>query len=178
MAVRAHAPIRPDGFTLIELMMVVAIIGVLASVAIPVFGQVTLRTKAAERPLVMRRLKQAIVDYQVRVDARPNWMMGNFNPPLPPTSLKRPLIWGQPDWNLILNPGELEGSLYYSYQWWVWEFAGQSTMFIWARGDLDGDGIPSDKQVWYQRNEGVYDCPQGPAFCEWPAPGFEDQSGF
>jgi prepilin-type N-terminal cleavage/methylation domain-containing protein len=169
---------RAGGFTLVEVMIVVAIVGVLATVAIPVFNTMTLRAKASERALVMKRLKHAIADYQVRVDARPNWMMGNFNPPLPPGAVKRALVWGQPDWNLILQPGELEGSLYYSYQWWVWEFGGQSTMFLWARGDLDGDGNVSDKQVWYQRSAGVYECPWDPALCEWPAPGLEDQSGY
>ena len=171
-------PQRPGGFTLIELMVVVAIVGILASVAIPVFTEMTLRTKTSERKLVMKRLKQAIADYQLRVDNRPNWMMGDFNPPLPPTATKRPLVWGQGDWNLILQPGDLEGTLYYSYQWWVWEFGGQSTMFIWVRGDLDGDGNASDKQVWYQRNAGVYECPWDPSFCESPAPGLEDQWGY
>ncbi|HEY6106435.1 MAG TPA: type II secretion system protein [Anaeromyxobacteraceae bacterium] len=178
MAARAHSPLRPGGFTLIELMVVVAIIGLVASVAIPVFSQMTLRTKTTERVFIMNRIKQAIMDYQLRVDSRPTWMMGNFNPPLPATSQKRALDLSQPDWNLILDPNDVEGAVYYSYQWWVWEFGGQSTLFIWARGDLDGDGNPSDKQVWYQRIDGIYKCPWDPALCEWPAPGFEDQWGF
>jgi hypothetical protein len=47
-----------------------------------------------------------------------------------------------------------------------------------VRGDLDADGNVSDKQVWYQRNAGVYECPGDPSSCEWPVPGLEDQWGY
>src|SRR5665811_525909 len=50
------------GFTLIELMIVVAIIGILAAVAIPAYGDYTARAQAAEGFTLMDGLKTPLTE--------------------------------------------------------------------------------------------------------------------
>ena len=50
------------GFTLIELMIVVAIIGILAAVAIPAYQDYTVRSKASEASSLIAPVKQAIAE--------------------------------------------------------------------------------------------------------------------
>ena len=68
------------GFTLIELMIVVAIIGILAAVAIPAFMKYIRRSKTTEATMNIRKMFDATVSYYAaeRADATGNILPKQF----------------------------------------------------------------------------------------------------
>lgn len=59
------------GFTLIELMIVVAIIGILAAVAIPAYQDYTIRAKVTEAMSIASQAKTAVSEYYVSQGSMP-----------------------------------------------------------------------------------------------------------
>jgi prepilin-type N-terminal cleavage/methylation domain-containing protein len=136
------------GFTLIEVMVSAAIVGLLSSVAIPEFSRATLRTRAAERCSIMESIKRAIDEIVAHQQAVPanagtQWV-GVSNPPGVAGAAKRPFDWRAVGWTQL--PLVVEGDAYYSYSFVADDPAPRGmnvTLTVTADGDLDGDGVHS-----------------------------------
>ena len=66
------------GFTLIELMIVVAIVGILAAIAIPAYLDYTVKTKITEVTTAMDALAQAASEYHASAGFFPNQSDTNY----------------------------------------------------------------------------------------------------
>jgi prepilin-type N-terminal cleavage/methylation domain-containing protein len=144
---------RPQGFTLIELMVVVAIIGILSSVAIPSYKNFQLRSKQAERVLLLTSIQRSIDDMYMRNGGFPwDWGPGSgitylyllsHNPDANPGTAKRPWrlrpLHSLDHWNQLSIV--VQGSVYYSYYGYAYTFNTAREYDLQAIGDLDGDRI-------------------------------------
>jgi prepilin-type N-terminal cleavage/methylation domain-containing protein len=68
-----RTPRNTKGFTLIELMIVVVIIGILAAIAIPKFTSVSQSAKEAEAPGVLKQMRSLALSYYQQNDS---WATG------------------------------------------------------------------------------------------------------
>ena len=65
------------GFTLIELMIVVAIIGILAAIAIPAYQDYTIRAQVSEGLTLAGPVETAVADYYANHGAYPTGLVGS-----------------------------------------------------------------------------------------------------
>ena len=125
------------GFTLVELMIVVAIIGILAAIAIPNFLNFRLKAKTSEAKSNLGAIRSTEVAYV----AEWNFYVGNqaFTPVLDRTGDPSKVAWITTTRYSILGFAP-EGKVFYSYMLEGTPYPAQATGYSGhAQADLDND---------------------------------------
>lgn len=131
-----------DGFTLIELMIVVAIIGILAAIAIPNFLQYQLKSKTSEAKSNLGGIKTAQEAYRAEYD---EYVTCALSPNVTPSATK--VTWVTNGTGFEAIGFEPAGQVYYAYD--VTNTTLATDFLATAQGDLDADG----NFAYYQINE-------------------------
>ncbi|BDG08972.1 type II secretion system protein [Anaeromyxobacter paludicola] len=173
------------GFTLVELMLVVGIIGLMSSVALPSFNRSLLRTRTAERQMIMESITRSLYDYGaqhgfgqpdstgVPDPTQDGTWTSPQNPPGDPSPTKR--VWTQGMSGFKELPLVVNGACYFSYYFSATKSGTTSDFWVVANGDLDGDGVQTEKHIRYVSTGGAF---QKDRASEYPQPGAEDDVTF
>ena len=152
---RSHPSRAARGFSLVELMMVVGIVGILSSVAFPSYQLATARARKSERDVMVTALVRSAQTHAVRQGGFPGGFLAAWNPALPATTHRRPFDVAAAGWK-DLDVG-IEGSLYYSYMVVGLQPAGAPiSLQVSAISDLDGDGVEQSRVLDYELRDGVF----------------------
>ncbi len=122
------------GFTLIEMMIVVAIIALLATIAIPNYVSFQLRAKTAEAKLNLGAIRTCQEAYKAEND---EYLVCAANPGTVPAGTKTTWSSTMAGWTDI--GFEPKGEVRYQYEVTIAGTGFTAT----ATGDLDGDGTPA-----------------------------------
>ena len=134
------SPGRSAGFTLVELMIVVAILGILATIAVPNFLRMRERAKVAEAKANLGAIRVTqhayYSEYNRYVGNQPQTPDRTANP-----AVRFPWVPGTRFSILGFAP---DGPVYFSYSLGGADFP-VGAFIVEAHGDLDGDG---DWSIW------------------------------
>ena len=157
MRIRLIRPATRAGFTLIELMIVVSIIGILSAIAIPLFSKQQLRTKSTEAKtnLSAIRVAQQSIFSELGMYQAANAEPADVPGPQPTDFDVAGSDYAEIGW-------APEGRVYFSYAIEIAEDASGFTAD--AAADIDGDGVV---QIWgYTKPSGTDGLVEGGLGCD------------
>jgi type IV pilus assembly protein PilE len=138
---KSRKRLRQKGFTLIELMIVVVIIGILAAMAIPRFMRASVKTKQTEARLILKQIYTMERAYRQEKDC---YYPGDGS-----------AVVAQPGGVIAPLNVEIMPAVYYSYS-----VTGDATSFTATAGSKSTTGLDDDPalDVWTIDQNGTLTC--------------------
>ena len=148
MVGKIKQPPHQDGFTMVELMIVVAIIGILAAIALPAFVRYIQKSKTSEALTNVRKIYDGQVayyndDHSLRSGTAiaKQFVTTSATPATIPPGLKVVADWSAQPWESIQFAPS--GAVYYRYLAVATGTGSASAFTARAEGDLDNDTVTS-----------------------------------